>query len=1143
MICGHPGLQCSNPVLLSLPPFRWISLILTLFHQSSKVFNLFEADLCHRFSDRTFSDIVEEFTKLTQKGYVEEYQEKFEELQPHMLLQNPTLTEEFFVSLFISGLREDIKHKVKALDPKNLSEASKQAKLYELSVEFQNRRVRSSFKTPPYPNPLYTSKTNTLIVPTKPTSVPNQKQSLMDYRRINNLCFRCGEKYFPGHQCKTRQLNMITEEMETSTLENDHTATEHFQQQEEENLEIFMNAITGCIGHNTLRIQGTIQGKPLNILIDNGSTHSFLTHKWVDIGIQIKTPYPLAITVANGQQLFSSAHCNKVEWQMQGHTFLHDFRLLKLGGSDMVLGVDWMKLFSPILMDFNNMTLSFDHQGEQICIQGQQPSSELQQISGATLLKMSAWDSDILGHVHVLERYSIVFSEPKGLPPQRSHDHAILLKSNSTTVNLRPYRFPHNQKTKVEYLSHIISAAGVSTDPSKIEVMQSWPRPKTLKSLRGFLGLTGYYRRFIKDYGIISRPLTKMLKKNGFQWNSVAYVAFEDLKKAMCTAPVLALPDFSKTFYLETDASSGGVGAVLSQEGRLIAYLKQKLTTIIQKKGLTKLLGLDYTIQYRRGKSNIVADALSRRWEDQGQCLTMGVTVLIPSWVQEIEDSYKEDSLAQNWISILTINPAADNKWKYTKVVLRYEGRVYVGATGSLRLQIIQNMHDSPQGGHSGAQATYYRIRSNFYWPNLKSMVATYVRCCDICQQTKVEHIAKPGLLQPLPVPTQAWEIITMDFIEGLPTSLKKNCILVIVDKFTKYSHFLSLSHPYTAAEVAKLYLDNIYKLHGQPKMAISDRDKTFTSLFWRELMKQLGTKAVFSTAYHPEIYGQTERVNQCLEQYLRGICLYQPRKWAKWLPQAEWWYNTTHHTALKMTPFQALYGYKPPIMPYRQTSLTLRRNLKLAAKYYGLYKIIEKIGAVAYKLHLPESSRLHPVFHVSLLKKFIEDSSKAVTDPPAIEDDGQLRIKPLKVVGRRIVNRNGKPITQLLIRWENLDEANDTWEDYSVLQGQFSMFDPWGQGSSQAGGIVIAGEDEEERGVRIEGGEEERRNEEDLGLEERGLGIEENNLGIESREGIEARGSNTLDLADVLEKTKGTVEKCERPNLNGPIPANDIEG
>ncbi|KAK9040868.1 hypothetical protein V6N11_016004 [Hibiscus sabdariffa] len=181
-------------------------------------------------------------------------------------------------------------------------------------------------------------------------------------------------------------------------------------------------------------------------------------------------------------------------------------------------------------------------------------------------------------------------------------------------------------------------------------------------------------------------------------------------------------------------------------------------------------------------------------------------------------------------------------------------------------------------------------------------------------QRIKAEKIPYPGLLQPLPIPTQAWQCITMDFIEGLPCSMKYNCILMIIDKFTKYVHFISLAHPFTVLEVAKQYLDQVYKLHGPPQIAISDRDRTFTSLFWKELFKQLGTSTLFSTAHHSQTDGQTEKLNQCLEQYLRGLCFQKPRDWAKWLPHAEFWYNTNYHTALKLTPFEALYGYKPTI-------------------------------------------------------------------------------------------------------------------------------------------------------------------------------------------------------------------------------------
>ncbi|KAE8720380.1 CDPK-related protein kinase [Hibiscus syriacus] len=224
------------------------------------------------------------------------------------------------------------------------------------------------------------------------------------------------------------------------------------------------------------------------------------------------------------------------------------------------------------------------------------------------------------------------------------------------------------------------------------------------------------------------------------------------------------------------------------------------------------------------------------------------------------EGTYEDDLLAKEWICVLSIHPQSDSNWKYLGGILRYQSRVYVGFKGDLRFQILSNLHDSSQGGHSGVQATYQRIKAHFYWSGLKTMVVVYVRKCDNYQRIKVDHIPKTGLLQPLPVPNQAWEIITMDFTDGLPKSNQKNCILVMVDKFTKYTHFLPLSHPYTAMEVAHLYLDHIFKLHGQPNMAISDRDKTFISLFWHDLMKQLGTSTFYSTAYLPKTDGQTEQ-------------------------------------------------------------------------------------------------------------------------------------------------------------------------------------------------------------------------------------------------------------------------------------------
>lgn len=374
------------------------------------------------------------------------------------------------------------------------------------------------------------------------------------------------------------------------------------------------------------------------------------------------------------------------------------------------------------------------------------------------------------------------------------------------------------------------------------------------------------------------------------------------MKLALCQSPVLALLDFQKDFVVEADACYKGMGAILVQEGRPVAFfskafgdrhlglsiyekeylsiinavdkwrpyllgrhftiktdhnslqflLEQKITTALQQKGLTKLLGLDYSIQYRKGSDNVGADALSRR-EHNVKATSNSITSIQPQWVDEIIASYKDDQWATENLTATLIQPTVSTKVSMVQGLIRYKERLYVGCTGNLRTELITKLHESAIGGHSGQHGTYQRLKSLFYWKGMKRDVRDWIRGCDVCQRCKNENVASPGLLQPLSIPDEAWQSVSMDFVEGLPKLNHKEVILVVVDRFTKYAHFVPLCHPYTAEVVADLFMENIYKLHGLPRSIISDRDKVFTSKFWQTIFKKMQVKLNLSTAYHPQ--------------------------------------------------------------------------------------------------------------------------------------------------------------------------------------------------------------------------------------------------------------------------------------------------
>ena len=720
-----------------------------------------------------------------------------------------------------------------------------------------------------------------------------------------------------------------------------------------------------------------------------------------------------------------------------------------------------------------------------------------------------------------------------------------VLRDNHLFANKKKCVIAHS---KIQYLGHITSSKGVQADEEKIKDMVKWPQPKDVTGLRGFLGLSGYYRRFVKGYGEIAAPLTRLLQKNSFAWDEQATEAFEKLKMAMTTIPVLALPNWDLPFLIKTDASGTGLGAVLSQNGHPIAFFSQKLSTRAQAKSiyerelmavvlsvqkwrhyllgrkftiisdqkalkflleqrevqpqfqkwLTKLLGYDFEILYQPGLQNKAADALPRM-EYPLEVNSLTTTGIVD--MEVIDKEVNQDEELQKTIKELKQNPEGISKFSWENGKLFYKKRVVLSKKSSVIPTLLHTFHDSILGGHSGFLRTYKRMSGELYWEGMKADIKKYVEQCEICQRNKYEATKPAGVLHPLPAPEAILEEWLMDFIEGLPKAGGMNVIMVVVDRLSKYAYFITMKHPFTAKQVATTFIEKIISKHGVPKSIVSDRDKVFISHFWKELFTTMGTKLKRSTAFHPQTDGQTERVNQCLETYLRCFCNEQPQRWHKFIPWAELWYNTTFHSSIRSNPFKIVYGRQPPpilsygtrktqndeveimlkerdlalnalkenlhlaqnrmkkwadtkrrelkfkvgdevylkLRPYRQRSLARKRCEKLAPKFYGPYTIIEEIGEVAYRLKLPPEASIHDVFHISQLKLKLGKQKVVQQQQPMLTTDFELQLWPEQVLGIRWNKELGA--NEWLVKWKNLPETEATWEAVYQMNQQFPTF------------------------------------------------------------------------------------------------------
>ncbi|GJR26489.1 putative reverse transcriptase domain-containing protein [Tanacetum coccineum] len=605
---------------------------------------------------------------------------------------------------------------------------------------------------------------------------------------------------------------------------------------------------------------------------------------------------------------------------------------------------------------------------------------------------------------------------------------------------------------KVQFLGHVIDCQGIHVDPAKIESIKDWASPKTPTEIRQFLGLAGYYRRFIEGFSKIAKPMTKLTqKKVAFEWGDKQEAAFQTLKNKLCSAPILALPQGAENFIVYCDASHKGLGAVLMQNEKVIAYasrqlkiheknytthdlelgavvfalkiwrhylygtkctvftdhkslqhiLDQKELNMRQRRWLELLSDYHCEIRYHLGKANVVTNALSRKERIKP----------LRTEAQKPENLKNEDvgGMIRRDITKEKLEPRADG-------TLCLNGRSWLPCYGDLRTVIMHESHKSKYSVHPGSDKMYQDMKKLYWWPNMKADIATYVSKCLTYARVKAEHQRPSGLLVQPKIPQWKWDNITTDFVTKLPkTPQGHDTIWVIVDRLTKSAIFTSMRETDSTEKIARLYIKEVVARHGIPVSIICDRDPRFASHFWRSLQKALGTSLDMSTAYHPETDGQRERTIQTLEDILRACVIDFINGWINHLPLVEFSYNNSYHASIKAAPFEAIYGRKcrSPVC------WAERKPTEFQVGDMVMLKVSPWKGVMRFGKRGKLNPRVHITFHVSNLKKCYSDEPLAVLlEGLHIDDKLQFVEEPVEILEREIKRLKRSRIPLVKVRW-----------------------------------------------------------------------------------------------------------------------------
>ncbi|KAK9057437.1 hypothetical protein SSX86_022272 [Deinandra increscens subsp. villosa] len=753
----------------------------------------------------------------------------------------------------------------------------------------------------------------------------------------------------------------------------------------------------------------------------------------------------------------------------------------------------------------------------------------------------------------MLDRSVIVFIDDILVYSRSKEEHAQHLREVLETLRREKLYAKFSKCAfwlrEVQFLGHVVNAQGVLVDPAKVEAVAGWRTPKNPTEIRSFLGLAGYYRRFIQDFSKIAVPLTRLTRKDvKFEWGEKQEESFRTLKEKLTHAPVLALLDGTEDIVIYSDASYLGLGCVLMQRGRVIAYgsrqlkssevnypthdlelaavvfalkiwrhylygipctiytdhkslkylFDQKELNMRQRRWLELIKDYDCEIHYHPGKANVVADALSRKGDYAPIKVKSMKLVITSSILDSIKKAQEEAVKEENWKKERIKGVVKDLVHEDNGLKYRF-GRIWIPNTCGVKELLLDEAHKSRYSIHPGATKMYHDLKREYWWPGMKRDIVKYVEKCLTCLQVKAEHQKPYGKLQPLEIPEWKWEHITMDLLTKLPKTRRNfDAIWVIVDRLTKSAHFLPISESYSSEGMANVYVEEIVSRHGVPVSIVSDRDTRFTSKFWREFQECMGTRLLFSTAYHPQTDGQSERTIQTLEDMLRACVLDFGGSWDAHLPLVEFSYNNSYHASIGMSPYEALYGRRcrTPLCwgevgqrelaqkevvkatnekiqiirarlkaaQDRQKSyadkrrrdiefkkgdhvllkvtpwkgiIRFRKRGKLSPRFIGPFKILAKVGQNAYQLELPEElSGIHNTFHVANLRKCLADEAAYVPlDDIVIDDKLNYVERPIEILDRKTKRLRNKEIEQVKVKWEHRKGSDTTWESEEEMR------------------------------------------------------------------------------------------------------------